>query len=300
MTVKDIILCADDFGLTKGVSEAILDLAALGRISATSVMVNRPWWQSHGSALLPLPIGVGLHLTLTLGRPLGDMPSLAPEGIFPSLSDVIIKSVRGGLIFAEIEEEIERQCDAFVAVTGRPPDHIDGHQHVHVLPVIRKALLRVIVRRGWQTKLWLRDPSDGFFAVLRRRAPLKALVVKALAFRFRRATTSCGIVTNRGFSGFSRFRHDASVASIENDFVRHVQRLGTAPLIMCHPGYLDEELVRLDPVIEPRAREVMYLTSGLFEEFREALNFRLVPSLLWTQREQQVQGTIQALFPNPS
>ena len=51
---------------------------------------------------------------------------------------------------------------AFEIVHGEIPDFIDGHQHVHVLPVIRLALLAVLTERGYQGRLWLRDPSEPF------------------------------------------------------------------------------------------------------------------------------------------
>jgi chitin disaccharide deacetylase len=279
MSVTRIILCADDFGMTKGVSEAILDLAAMKRISATSVMVNRPWWISHGPDLKSLPISIGLHLNLTLGQPLGPMPHLACNGVFPFHSELLRKSLTGSLHIGEIRVEIERQLDAFAAVMGRMPDHLDGHQHIHVLPAIRRALFQALKAKGLEKKLWLRDPSDRFFAILRRRAFFKALLVKGLSFGFARAAKRHGFTTNQGFSGFSHFKKDASVASIENDFMRHFQKLGLRPVVMCHPGYIDDELYKLDPVIEPRAREVMYFSSGLFQEALEGLNMELASKL---------------------
>jgi chitin disaccharide deacetylase len=271
VTATRIILCADDFGMTKGISEAILDLAAMKRLSATSVMVNRPWWISYGPDLKTLPLSIGLHLNLTLGQPLGPMPHLSPNGVFPFHSELLRKSLTGSLRQDEIRSEIERQLEAFAAVMGRMPDHIDGHQHIHVLPTIRRALFEALHLKKLEGKLWLRDPSDRLLSLLRRRARGKALLVKLLSFRFAQAARRYGFRTNQGFSGFSHFKHDASVASIENDFVHHIQRLGPRPLIMCHPGYIDDELYRLDPVIESRAREMMYLSSGQFQEMMEDL-----------------------------
>src|SRR5688500_29751 len=75
-----IILCADDYGLTEGVSRAIGELAAAKRLSATSVLVTSPHWPASAPRLCAHRgrLSVGLHLDLTLAGPLGPMPRLAP------------------------------------------------------------------------------------------------------------------------------------------------------------------------------------------------------------------------------
>ena len=110
-----IILCADDYGLSPGVSQAIRMLAAANRISATSAIVTRPNWPREAAALKPLMSGiaVGLHLNLTLGAPLGNNSHLARHGQFPRLRRLTLAVYSGQLRFAEIASEIERQLDAF-------------------------------------------------------------------------------------------------------------------------------------------------------------------------------------------
>ena len=80
-----IILCADDYALTEGVSRAIGELAAAQRLSATSVLVTSAHWPASAPRLCVHRghLSVGLHLDLTLGAPLGPMPRLAPAGTFP-------------------------------------------------------------------------------------------------------------------------------------------------------------------------------------------------------------------------
>lgn len=145
-----VVLCADDFGLTEGVSQGILDLIRMGRLSATSAMVNHPWWPVLAPDLRAYEdrAGIGLHLTLTAGRPIGPMPSLAPRGTLPPLSGALPRLLAGNVPTDELRGEIERQLDAFEAAFGRPPDFVDGHQHVHVLPGVRGELLAALRRRG--------------------------------------------------------------------------------------------------------------------------------------------------------
>jgi predicted glycoside hydrolase/deacetylase ChbG (UPF0249 family) len=205
-----LILCADDYALTEGVSRAIGELAAARRLSATSVMVTTPHWPAEAARLgvHRSHLAVGLHLNLTFGAPLGAMPRLAPAGTFPSRNTLIGRTLVGATDPAEIAAEIERQLDAFENGLGFPPDHIDGHEHMHVLSGIRRPLLDVVSRRYQGLKPLIRDPSDRPASILARRGSprLKAAVVATLAARFGaharrlglptwgRATSSCVIL----------------------------------------------------------------------------------------------------------
>ena len=94
------------------------------------------------------------------------MPALAPGGTFPRLEDLLRRAFTGRLAPAELRAEIERQLDAFEAAFGAPPAFVDGHQHVHVLPAIRPALLGALKARGLAGKLWLRDPTDAVVPII--------------------------------------------------------------------------------------------------------------------------------------
>jgi predicted glycoside hydrolase/deacetylase ChbG (UPF0249 family) len=181
----------------------------------------------------------------------------------------------GRLALAEIREEIDRQLTAFESPLGRPPDFIDGHQHVHVLPGIRDELLKALGDRGWQGRVWLRDPSDQVGAILRRRVAVgKAVAVRALARGFAEAARAAGFQVNEGFSGFRPFDAARDPAA---DFLRFFEALGPRPVVMCHPGHVDAELAGLDPVVEPRAQEYAYLASDGFHDLLGRRAVTLVP-----------------------
>ena len=133
--MNTIAICADDFGLSKGVSTAIIRLIKNKKISATSCMTVCPSWPLAAQELseVAADVDVGLHLTLTDQKPLGIIPSLAPEGCFPSLRHLIFSSLTKRLAAEEIKAEIHRQIDEFETYMGRPPDFVDGHHHVHQL-----------------------------------------------------------------------------------------------------------------------------------------------------------------------
>lgn len=151
-----IVLCIDDFGLTTGINNAALALADAGRLGAISCMVGAPVWAQGAPLLRRLDgasIDIGLHLDFTeaplqadLRRPLGQLISTACLRRLPR---------------ARIRREIDAQLDAFEAALGRPPDHVDGHQHVHNLPVVREMLLAALRDRG--LRCWVRGtaPAPG-------------------------------------------------------------------------------------------------------------------------------------------
>jgi predicted glycoside hydrolase/deacetylase ChbG (UPF0249 family) len=250
-----IILCADDYGLSEGVSGGIAELAAAHRLSATSVLVTTPRWPADAAGLLAHRghLSIGLHLNLTLGRPLGSMPRLAPSGAFPGLGSLAARSLPGRLDAREIQDEIERQLDRFEQGLQFPPDHVDGHQHVQVLPGVRRALIEAVARRYPSRPPLIRVPAS-----LRRalagpgQVRAKAATVALLGLGFAQAVRSAGLPANDSFAGFSRFDVKAPYEPELRDALRDP---GRRHIVMCHPGHPDAELARLDPVVTRRGME---------------------------------------------
>lgn len=245
------ILCADDYAQNSTISAGILDLAQAGRLSATSVMVTGAGWpgDAPGLAALSGRLAVGLHLNFTHGAPLGSMPGVAPQGRFPTLGKLIAAALLRRLDLAEIAAEVESQLQAFEAAMGFPPDHLDGHQHVHTLPGIRTAVLSVLMRRYPGRPLLLRDPSDRLAALRHRPSPVKAAIVAVLSAGFATSAQRAGYLTNAGFAGFSDFA-DLSYARQFDHFLRQP---GAAPMIMCHPGLPGSQD---DPIATRRPQEL--------------------------------------------
>jgi chitin disaccharide deacetylase len=258
-------LCADDFGLSPGVSRGILVALQAGRLTATSVMTTRPSWPQAAGELRAFQhvADIGLHLNLTLGAPLSPMPRFAPAGSLPAIGKVITSASRGFLPEAEIRGEIGSQIDAFTTHFGRAPDFIDGHQHVHILKAIRPWLFDALETRGLKGKVWLRDAGDRLPALLARGIEIKkALAVTWLGRGFARAAAARGFQTNHGFAGFSDFAADRDYAA---DFAHYLVAPGRRHLVMCHPGFVDEELIGVDPVTVSRPKELEFLMSSRFE-----------------------------------
>ncbi|MFV0281119.1 MAG: ChbG/HpnK family deacetylase [Rhodoblastus sp.] len=264
MTGFGFILCADDYGMSEAVSRGLLEVAAAGRISAASAMTALPDWPRAArewAAARPA-VDLGLHVTLTVGAPLGPMPHFCPGGEFPGLGALAAMAWSGRLPRKEIEAEILRQVDAFHAHFGAAPTHVDGHQHVHLLPGVRGALFAALAGRGL-SRLPMRDSSDAPGRIAARRAFVaKALKVNGIAAGFRAAARKAGHALNQGFAGFSDFSPAGYDA---RRFAAYLVAPGPRHLVMCHPGYVDDALRRLDPVTQARENELAFFLSRDFE-----------------------------------
>lgn len=261
---KGFILCADDFAMTAGVSRAILDLLGRGKLTATGAMTNRPHWRRLAPELAAFAgqADLGLHLNLTCAAPISVMPRLAPGGALPGLKDVARAAVLSPAVRAEIAAEIARQLDAFEQALGRPPDFVDGHQHVHVLPGVREALVAELLHRYPKGRVWVRDCVETPARCLRRgEATAKALFIGALGFGLRRQLRDAALPANDGFSGL----HDFSTARPFGDKMRRFLRgTGPRPLLHVHPGRVDAALRACDALTTPREAELDYLASSEF------------------------------------
>jgi hypothetical protein len=262
---RRIWLCADDFGIWDSVNIAIRDLVVRGRLNATSVLVAAPSFnRGEARALDALNsvkprVAIGLHLALTAPfRPLSKDFAPLRDGAFLPLFATACQAVMRRYARDALIREISGQMQAFAAAFGRPPDFVDGHQHVHLLPQIGDALLHVVKETAPQA--WVRQCGRALpFAA--RLADRKALLLDAFSHRFRRAAAALGVRTNPAFAGAYEFDDDADFATL---FPRFLDALPDGGVVMCHPGFVDAELRRLDPLTTLREKEYAYLAGDAF------------------------------------
>lgn len=271
---RSFVLCADDYAMTPAVSRGILTLLEAGRITATGAMTNRPHWREAARELRAFEgrADLGVHLNLTCGVALSGASGLAPNGALPKLGPLLANGLAGRLPLPAIEAEIDAQLAEFEDAMGRLPDFIDGHQHVHAMPGVRRALANVLVRRYPGPKPYLRNAADRLAAIRARGQQRgKALVVASLARPFAARMRELGFELNQGFSGFSAFdpREDYGA-----DFPCYLVAPGSRPMVMCHPGEVDDELRALDPATDSRPGEIAYFLSSRFIEACEAAGMR--------------------------
>ena len=266
--IATTVVCADDYGLAPGVNEAIAGLIAAGRLSATSCMVGLPDWRPGvarlRAAVAESPADVGLHLTLTDQRPLSPAPRLAPGGRFPGLGRLLPRALARQLPADEVKDEICAQLDAFEDAWGAPPDYVDGHQHMHLLPTVRAALVDEIVRRYPAGSVYVRDCRERPATIVKRGVAIpKALFLTWLGSGFARLARQAGIPMNQGFAGLHDFSGRVPFRTLMQAFLREP---GPRPLIHVHPGRVDAALQERDQLTTPRETELAYLASGDFLE----------------------------------
>lgn len=257
-----IVITADDFGLSSGVCDAIIELIALGRLSATAAMSGLPAWRRHGGELARIvrehPADIGLHFTLTGQKPLTGSPGLAENERLPTIGALTRGALTRSLPLDAIRDELRAQLDAFEDVWGGPPDFLDGHQHAHVLPGIRRVVIEELARR-YGTDIWLRSCGESLVVAARRGIGFsKVAVIGAFNLGLPAAAREAGIATNDSFRGLYDFSERYPYREV---FRRNLVGSGTRVLMHCHPGIVDAELLALDPLTSPRERELAYLCS---------------------------------------
>ncbi|MFZ5823033.1 MAG: chitin disaccharide deacetylase [Bacillota bacterium] len=146
MCARLLIVNADDFGLSPGVNRGIIRAHREGIVTSATLMINMGAVAEAVALARQTPtLPVGLHLTLTAGRPLApDVPSLVgPDGRFLK-GQALASSART----RDLEREVRAQVEGFLA-TGLPLSHIDSHHHVHMeLPRLRKIVTGVAAELG--------------------------------------------------------------------------------------------------------------------------------------------------------
>ena len=269
--VKNLIVCADDYAQNAAISEGILNALTAKRINAVSCLTNMTDWFEAGQVLhaTKTSASIGLHLNFTQGQPLSTAWKNKYGIKFKSLIAVISSNYLKYIDRACIEAECLAQLNRFRLVMKRNPDFIDGHQHVHQLPMIRQVLLSIYAKE--QLTGWMRvsDYSRVFNKNLVN--PLKMLMIAQLGgFALRRLVTQMHIPTHTSFSGIYRFEHAAQYAQLFKKFLSGSEPNG---LIMCHPGLLSED--QSDPIRVSRSYELDYFMSDDYLADLEAYGFKL-------------------------
>ena len=262
---RRIWLCADDYGISPGVNRAIRDLIERGRLNATSVMMVGPSIGRDEVAALQASAAknprcaIGLHATLTAPfRPLTMHFQPVDGGMFLPFAKLLraglMRRLDGEIIHAELMVQLSAFSDAF----GRPPDFVDGHQHAQLFPQVREAFLAAV--RQAAPNAWVRQCGRRAPWTQRLGAP-KALVLDILSARFRTLAARAGIAFNPGFAGAYDFSKAPDFAALMAGFLAG---LPEASVVMCHPGFVDDTLVSLDPLTTQREQEYAFLAGEQF------------------------------------
>ncbi|XIA66610.1 ChbG/HpnK family deacetylase [Bradyrhizobium sp. TZ2] len=263
--LRRIWLCADDYGLAEGVNRAIRDLISRRRLNATSVMVVGPAIGRNEVAELQTAAAasprcaIGLHATLSAPfRPLTMHFRPLNGGLFLPFPNILRLALLRRLDPGLIEDELSAQLTTFKDLFGRAPDFVDGHQHVQLFPQVRDAFLRAVKEAA--PGAWVRQGGRPQPLAKRLGAP-KAMVLDVLSAQFRKRAASAGIPFNPAFAGAYDFSREPDFGALMRQFIEELPEGG---LVMCHPGFVDETLINLDPLTTQREAEHAYLAGAQF------------------------------------
>ncbi|MDR0276123.1 MAG: ChbG/HpnK family deacetylase [Burkholderiaceae bacterium] len=253
-STRSIVLCADDYAHSSGVSEAVCQLARAGRLPATSVMALSPRWREDAAPLRELRerLDVGLHLDFASGF-------ARAAGCGQSLGAAMRRALLGGFERAAARAAIERQLDAFEAIWQAPPDHVDGHQHVQQFAGIREPLVESLARRYGVRAPWLRvsRPPAG-------QAGVKGwLIARMGADALQSLAAAQGLAHSRWLTGIYDFKGGA--AAYAHRMAGWLTQAPAGAVLMCHPAAASAQ-EGSDPISAARQWEWAYLSSPAFAE----------------------------------
>lgn len=226
---KRVIVRADDLGWTEAINYGIAKSVREGIIRSVGVMPNMPAAR-HGLDLLAgVPVCFGQHTNICVGRPVTDsklIPSLCqPDGTFKPSSAYREAYKRGEefVVLDEVVLEIEAQYQRFVELVGDKPHYFEAHAVA----------------------------SDNFFKgleiVAKRHGLLYLPLVLDAPVKFRNSKLT--VVMDSLYPNYDPFASLKRIALKDYD-------VDSCPVLIFHPGYLDDELLRNSSLTIPRTKEV--------------------------------------------
>lgn len=273
--MKELILNADDFGLTRGVNEGIVRAHREGILTSATLMANGPAFEDAVERAKQNPrLGVGCHLVLVGGlavAPREKIPSLADrDGRLPRSIGVLMAKLSCGRVRSkDIETELRAQIEK-LRRAGIEPTHLDTHKHTHVHPRVMIALGRVAQEFGiTRVRKAVENLRDSWRMSRREGAGLQNLMaaatVRAVALRFHTISRRYGLRSPDHFLGLALTGRLSGAA-----LCRLIDTLPEGRTeIMVHPGICDTELAatgsrlqqqrqtELDGLLDPEVRRTI-------------------------------------------
>jgi len=277
--VRQLIVNADDFGLTPGVNRAIVKAHREGVVSSATLMASGAAFNDAVEAARALPkLSVGCHVVLVDGAPVsppGGLDTLLairssePDKFYGSLSAFAARATLGGFDRDQLVEEITAQIRKIQA-SGVEVTHLDSHKHAHVFPEILNAMLRaaricrVPAIRNPFVPVKAISPRQfaGNRRLLKRYGQVRLL--HTFARQFRQQTKRAGLLAPDGVIGV------IETGLLDATLLR--QALANLPdgnwELVCHPGYADADLRAAGTrLVETRDQERRLLASPELKEF---------------------------------
>ncbi len=242
--MKRLIVNADDFGMTHGINRGIIEANGKGIVTAASIMVTGWAFEEAVQLARENPnLDIGLHLSLTVGRPASNDPSvnryLTSHGTFrltnrDILINLILHNISPSIFYREIEAQFMKALDTRLPIT-----HIDGHESIHLFPGIREMVFTLMGRYGIP---FMRLSYEGIgIRGLWKLKRWKKTLINLFGLLHERQIQRRGIRTTDYYYG----TFDAGYLGKEKLMATILNLKEGTTEIMCHPGYRDERFDRI-------------------------------------------------------
>ncbi len=249
----NLVVTADDLGLSPGVTKGILESHRKGIVRSTSLIVTADS-SAEAAALARMEpdLEVGLHIDLVGGWPVSDPATVRSlvdeeEGRFVGVVELTKRLFSGRVRARELAGEVRAQA-ALARSWGILPLAWDSHRHVHLMPPVALVVGRVARDEGVR---WVRRArSPRAWSGPKETALRAATFVSAVAYR--------GIPGNRWYVDMTSQRPRLDAAG-----VALLAAYGGVGEIGAHPGYVDDELRAADTLVDDRPKDLEILTDPL-------------------------------------
>jgi len=268
--MKELVINADDFGLSSGVNRGIIKAWREGILTSASLMVGGSSFEEAVQLANENPgLQVGLHLTLVQGRGIVEherspsitdfMGNFTDDPVLAGMRYFFLKKLRSQL-YREIEGQIVKFKES-----GLNLSHIDGHLNIHMHPVVFDILNELMPRHGI---ISFRLSRERFGTELRI-APRRFLGKATEAFIFSRLSSRCKTYLDRlGIKYGVEVKGLLNSGRMSEDYLLNVLDILKNGMteIYFHPGFLpDDEISRRMPDYR-HEEEMNALTSGRVKE----------------------------------
>ena len=274
---KQLIVNADDYGRSAGVSRGILKAHREGIVTITTVMISQKGIQAQLAEALACPdLGIGLHLVYSSWRPVllpKEIPGLVDEdGAFFDQHSLWARAEE--IPLKQLEAELRAQVNRFQALAGRLPDHLDCHHFVHLYP----PFFQVYADLAAELDLPLRVPFPAETEFDRAVQTLSFLEGFPQDLVRGMIVTNSALVRGRGLTHPDHFIASFFGAeALSPDLLLNI--INTLPdgvsELMCHPGYDGPSLSHSTYRIE-REKELALLTHPVVRERIQELGIELI------------------------
>lgn len=274
--LKQLIVNADDYGRTPGVTQGILRAHRRGIVTSTTMMMNMPYASEALNLAKEHPrLGVGVHLVFTSHYPVlppEEVPSLVRgDGAFYQADELQGRLVEVSL--DQLHAELLAQVELFLSTEQRPT-HLDCHHGVYLYPPFFAVHVELAREFGLPMRVPLPSPEE-FAAqeIPAIAADLSPDTLRQIGTEDWRLVREAGVLHPDHFVGGF---FGAEALTLER-LVRILEELPPGITeMMTHPGLADEQLLRESSYAAERERELELLCHPLVREKVTELGIELV------------------------